>query len=212
MIVSTEQGGEALNHNKEIGPIIKKVIKFRNKTSKIVANELGINEKTFSDQLKNGTMSVDTLFRIAAYLDIDLNWLMAVLGYFGPVSPYARDTIQRMQSEFRKREKALVIKNLDRLIVENLAETHIVRRELLREYGHNEFYLLDVLVPESYEIFVVKDRGKTNFYVDNNEMVRYGFSSSQRRKPISMLFDVKTALDIVIEERKDEINYENNIL
>lgn len=34
--------------------------------------------------------------KLAAYLDIDLNWMLVVLGYHGPVSAVEREMIPRM--------------------------------------------------------------------------------------------------------------------
>ena len=85
------------------GSMIRWFIKdIRNKKIKEVAEELGINEKTFSAQLINDTLSAETLFKLAAYLDIDLNWMMYVLGYYGEVSVIDRETIPRMGFEFRE--------------------------------------------------------------------------------------------------------------
>lgn len=194
-----------MEQKNEIGALIKKFIKYRNKTIKITAKELGIKYTTFSEQLNNGSISVDTLFRLSAYLDIDLNWMMAVLNYYGSSTAIDREMIPRMQQSFRDNEKVQVLNRLDHIIIENPMKTVDARRELLAEFGHNEFYLLGVLVPEEYDIFFVKDREKTKLYVDTHEQMRNNQLSLTRRKPITMLIEANQALDIVIEERKDII-------
>lgn len=103
---------------------------------------MGIKKTTFSAQLINNSVTADTLLKLAAYLDIDLEWMMVVLGYYGPVSIVEREQISRMRSEFREKELKGVIPNLDRIITENPTSTTYTRRELLKLYSNNMFYLL----------------------------------------------------------------------
>ena len=63
-----------------IGSMIKWYIKCRNKTITETAAAMNIKKTTFSAQLINSTVTADTLLRLAAYLDIDLEWMMIVLG------------------------------------------------------------------------------------------------------------------------------------
>ena len=195
-----------LNTN-NIGGMIKRFIKNRNRTAKQIAGELGIKNTTFSAQINNDTISAETLFRLSVLLDIDLNWMKYVLGYHGKVSFLDREQIPRMQDEFRENERELVLKRLDMLICENPESTSDVRRELLKEFHDNVFYLLDVLVPEEFDIFLVLERGKAKYYVDTHEALptRGRHFSGMRRKPIACLKDGTNALNIVIEERKDEL-------
>lgn len=195
-----------LNTN-NIGGMIKRFIKNRNRTAKQIAVELGIKNTTFSAQINNDTISAETLFRLSVLLDIDLNWMKYALGYHGKVSFLDREQIPRMQDEFRENERELVLKRLDMLICENPESTSDVRRELLKEFHDNVFYLLDVLVPEEFDIFLVLERGKAKYYVDTHESLptRGRHFSGMRRKPIACLKDGNNALNIVIEERKDEL-------
>ena len=191
----------------KIGGMIKRFIKNRNRNEKQIASELGIKNTTFSAQLNRDTVSAETLFRLSVLLDIDLNWMKYALGYHGRVGLLEREQIPRMQEEFRENERAFVLHRLDDLIDANPGSTADVRRELLKEFHGNMFYLLDVLVPDEFELFLVVERGVTKYYVDTKEMLTKGMLSctNMRRKPIACLKDGNNALNIVIEDRKDEI-------
>ena len=191
----------------KIGGMIKRFIKNRNRTEKQIASELGIKNTTFSAQLNRDTVSAETLFRLSVLLDIDLNWMKYALGYHGQVGFLEREQIPRMQEEFRENERKFVLHRMDDLINANPGSTADVRRELLKEFHCNMFYLLDVLVPDEFELFLVVERGVTKYYVDTKEMLTKGMLSctNMRRKPIACLKDGNNALNIVIEERKDEL-------
>ncbi|MBF1010135.1 MAG: helix-turn-helix domain-containing protein [Lachnoanaerobaculum sp.] len=191
----------------KIGGMIKRFIKNRNRTEKQIAGELGIKNTTFSAQLSRDTVSAETLFRLSVLLDIDLNWMKYALGYHGQVGFLEREQIPRMQEEFRENERKFVLHRMDDLINANPGSTADVRRELLKEFHGNMFYLLDVLVPDEFELFLVVERGVTKYYVDTKEMLTKGMLSctNMRRKPIACLEDGNNALNIVIEDRKDEI-------
>ena len=190
-----------------IGQMLKWFIKeVRNKTIKETAMAMGINYTTFSEQLKNNTLTAETLLRLAAYLDIDLNWMMRVLGYHGAVSAFERDVIPRMNAEFREMERKNVLERLDILIRENPTSTPDTRRELLKDFGKNMFYLLDVLIPEEYSLYMISERGKVKYYVDIPRQVRgYDSRHVMGRKNVNVLYEGSQALDIVIEERKDNL-------
>ena len=191
----------------KIGGMIKRFIKNRNRTEKQIASELGKKNTTFSAQLNRDTVSAETLFRLSVLLDIDLNWMKYALGYHGQVGFLEREQIPRMQEEFRENERKFVLHRMDDLINANPGSTADVRRELLKEFHGNMFYLLDVLVPDEFELFLVVERGVTKYYVDTKEMLTKGMLSctNMRRKPIACLKDGNNALNIVIEDRKDEI-------
>jgi len=204
----TYKGGEfSVEDTNKIGGMIKRFIKNRNRTEKQIASELGIKNTTFSAQLNRDTVSAETLFRLSVLLDIDLNWMKYALGYHGQVGFLEREQIPRMQEEFRENERKFVLHRMDDLINANPGSTADVRRELLKEFHGNMFYLLDVLVPDEFELFLVVERGVTKYYVDTKEMLTKGMLSctNMRRKPIACLKDGNNALNIVIEDRKDEI-------
>lgn len=194
-----------MDYFNSIGSMIRWLITCRNRSVKETAAAMNIKYTTFSAQLINNTLTADTLLKLAAYLDIDLEWMMIVLGYGGPSSIIDREMIPRMQSGFREKELKKVTMNLERIIAENPTSTPSARRELLSAYGDNMFYLLDVLVPEEYNLYMITERGKTKFYVDIPKPTRGRQGVVSRRKRISSLYEGSKALDIVIEERKDKL-------
>jgi hypothetical protein len=140
---------------------------------------------------------------LAAYLDLDLEWMEYVLGYHGTVGSMERGTTPRMKESFRNKELKIVYRELDRIIKENPSSTSDARRELLSSFGKNMFYLLDVLIPEEYNIYMSSERGgKTIFYVDIPTPTRVRHSQAMRRKSFNVLFEGSKVLDRVIEERK----------
>lgn len=185
-----------------VGELIKRFIINRNKTIRETADAMGIKYNTFSAQLINDTLSVNTLFRLAVFLDIDLNWMHMALGYFGPVSPFERENIPRMQQDFRDVEKVHVLARLDELIDENPFSTADVRRAFLNEF--TMFYALDVLIPEEFDILMTTERGVTKFYIDNHVSGLTGRNTLRRSSRVARLITGAQALDIAIEERKDE--------
>ena len=106
---STGEEVTILNKGIEIAELIKRIIKARNRTILMTASAMGIGYTTFCEQLKRGSLKAETLFRLAAYLDIDLNWMMAALNYYGQIGEIERETIPRMQTSFRKNEQELVL-------------------------------------------------------------------------------------------------------
>ena len=190
----------------EIAALIKKIIKARNRTIRITASAMGIGYTTFCEQLNRGSLKAETLFRLAAYLDIDLNWMMAVLNYHGQVSEIEREAVPRMMPSFRENELVLVRERLDEHIRRTLGKTNEIRRELLNDFSKNWFYLLDVLVPEEYDIMIIRERKEVRFYVDTHEYSRgTPMVMSCRRPRVCALFSAEEALDNIIEKRKGEI-------
>ena len=109
-----------------------------------------------------------------------------------------------MGSEFREVEKKHVLKRLDVLIKENLNRTTDIKRELLKDFSGNMFYLLDVLVSEEYDFYMRSERGKMKYYVDiPQQPVKCSNFMSMRRKNLNSLTEGSKALDIEIENRKD---------
>lgn len=186
-----------------IGSMIKWFIKCRGKSIKQTAIDMGINYTTFSEQLNRSNISVETLFKLAAYLDIDLNWMMVVLGYHGPVNAFEKELIPRMSHDFRIVEQKEVLKVLDQIILDNPVSTPDARRELLKAFKKNTFYLLDVLVPEEQNIYMTMERDKFKFHVDVPFNIKGGPTTMLKRRSVSILYDETKALDLIIEERKD---------
>lgn len=194
----------SMAHYESIGSLIKWIIKCRNKRIRDVANDMGIKYSTFSAQLINNSLTADTMLRLAAYLDIDLEWMSIVLGYNGYASAIDREMLPRMQSRLRAVELNGVTKNLDRIIAENPVSIPDVRRELLKAYRKNMYYLLDVLVPEKYHIFMISARDGTKYYVDLPKSTRGRQNVVMKRKRIQEMYEGYEALDILIQERKEK--------
>ena len=201
------------NNGIEIAEMVKKFIKYRNKTIRMTAQELGIQYTTFHAQLTQGTLRADTLFRLAAYLDIDLKWMMAALHYYGSTGIFEGEIVPRMQPSFRQKEQDMILPRLDDHIRQYLGDTKVIRQELLKDYGgrDNPFYLLDVLIPEEYNILYRKERqnekkeDKIIFYVISNEQERTSAMPTMSRRSTRRLIDANEALDIIIEDRKEII-------
>ncbi len=190
----------------EIGVLIKKYIKFRNKRIKTVAAELGMKQKTLSEQLITGTLRAEQLFRIAACLDIDLNWMMAALGYLGPVGSFDGNDVPRMSDEFRKKELGELLPRLDELISINLGDTIQIRKQLLAENSNNLIYLLDVFVPSDKSIKYTQKMGKLHpFIVGDTPKTKSHTTMMAMHKTTQRKITAEQALDIIIEDRKDEI-------
>ena len=190
----------------EMGIMIKKYIKFRNKTIKMTAAELGMKPKTLSEQLITGTLRADQIFQISAYLDIDLNWMMAVLGYLGHLSDFEKEIIPRMSDEFREKEREELLPRLDELIRINLGDTVQVRKQLLAENSNNHFYLLDVFVPLDRNIEYTQEMGKLRFFVVSDEPRKIMRSTMMAmQKATRKMLTAEQAIDTIIEDRKDEI-------
>ena len=189
-----------------MGIMIKKYIKFRNKTIKMTAAELGMKPKTLSEQLITGTLRADQIFQISAYLDIDLNWMMAVLGYLGHLSDFEKEIIPRMSDEFREKEREELLPRLDELIRINLGDTVQVRKQLLAENSNNHFYLLDVFVPLDRNIEYTQEMGKLRFFVVSDEPRKIMRSTMMAmQKATRKMLTAEQAIDTIIEDRKDEI-------
>lgn len=193
-----------------IGDFIKKYIKYRNKTINEVAYDMGIKNTTFSEQLLNDSLKVDTLFKLAVYLDMDLEWMLYALGYAGKTNTFESEKVLRIRdANFRAEEKKKVMAVMDELIIELNGNTNAVRKELFKEFGSNSFYLLDVLINEEFDIHIMTDRSGKSYLVDTHERSQIGRSAFSRS---TTLMKEKEALEIVIEDRKEELGYENSIL
>lgn len=192
-----------------IGQIIKKYIFFRNKTIRQTAEDLGFKKSTFDDQLNKNILSADTLFRLAKYLDIDLNWVMAMCEYQNEMRPFEREIVPRMNSDFREKEKTHIEASIKYILNDKTISTDYARKELLKLYGNNVFYLLDVLVPDDYEILVASSKSRSNkkaeYFVDAHQQsgTHFGFRSAMMYGSTFALYDSNEALNNIIEERKN---------
>lgn len=186
---------------------IKKYIKYRNKNIRQTADEMGIGYTTFCEQLNRGTLKADTLFRLAAYLEIDLNWMMKVLNYVGQINEFEKENVPRMSPSYRKNELKNVLERMDYHIRQFPESTSEIRRGLLQDFSNNMFYLLDVLVPEEYDISVYKERDKTKYCVVyfNPDSQSHTSMGSRRSMFRTITANATDALNNAIENRKEEI-------
>ena len=184
---------------------IKKYIKYRNKTLLMTADEMGIKNTTFSQQLKRGTLKADTLFKLAAYLDIDLNLMMQSLNESNHTGRFDCDTFPRMSPSYRKNERDQVVSLLDYHINLSSGNTNEIRQELLKDFRFNRFYLLDVLLPEEFGILVYTERDEDKLLVDTFERNTWSYTSMGSRSIFRTMYSADDALNIIIEERKKEL-------
>lgn len=190
-----------------ISEIIKRYIKLRGHTLKSVANELNINYKTLSGILVRDKVDAMLLFKLANFLDIDLCWMAQLYEQNRTISVLDPYQMTRMNSEMRKAELRIVLSNLDRHIIETPASIKEISAAILKDYNHLLFYLLDVLLPESYTIRVARDRNKDQFYcMPTENITSTGRVSMVRgRNATAHFYEGHEMLKQIIIERKAEI-------
>lgn len=190
-----------------IGEMIKTYMKYRNTTIKAAAQTLGIKYSTFCAQLNNNTLTAETLFRLADLLDMDLNWMLVVLGYRGYVSRIDRELLPRMTADFREHQRKALEGSLQNALQRNPTSIPDARRELVENFGM--FYLLDVLVPEEDKLYRICEQGTFHYYADipkDPETVRGSpLKSHGRRKSTNELCPGAKVLDNILRERKSQL-------
>ena len=186
-----------------IGSLIKRYIKMRGKTAKEVAEALGMNYKTFCGILNRDVIDAEMLFKLANYLDIDLQWMSELFDHRKPISPFAPYQMSRMQSDFRKHDYPLVSHHLDECILNNPGSISEARKELLRIYP-NLFYVLDVLMPEDDIIRITVIRGQEKLHCTPFPRNQTG-GFPRRGRSLPNTYDGKEMLDQIIARRKEEL-------
>ena len=184
---------------------IKKYIKYRNKTLHETADVMGIGYTTFCEQLNRGTLRAETLFRLADYLDIDLNLMMQSLSSPGHLSLFEGDAVPRMSKAHRENELDQVMHMLDYLIHQTLGKTGEIKRELLKAFNGNFFYLLDVLTPENADILLFSERGKEKIKVYTSGRSGESCSFMGSRPVFRKMLSADDELNRIIEERKEKL-------
>lgn len=176
------------------GSIIKKFITVRGKTIKEVAQELDIPYTTFSGRLNRDSIDAHLLFRLATHLDIDLNWMANIL-YQQVANPLAPLQIPRMQPELRSHDLPIIERLITLFLDEYPTSLADARNALLKEY--HIYYLLDVLLPDEYNILTITERSKEKYYCIStiNENLRL-------RSPLISSVEGREMLDRLIAERK----------
>ena len=186
----------------EISQIINDYIKMRGRTREEVAELIGVNYKTFSGQLIRNKMQAEELFSIARVLEIDLNWMATAVspaaGNFGINSRQ----IPRMSPDYRNEMKPGVSAFIDSLIIQTPTSISSVRKALMSTY--NSFFLLDVLLPETEQIYVQAMRDNSvRYYVTDNSMQGLTSRSMASQQRIVSLIDEREAINRIIAERME---------
>ncbi len=142
--------------------LILEIIKARGKTYKEVADDIGIHYKTFHGILhRPNTMKADLLFKLSDYLGFDLEWMKNSLGYAESKDVFSV-AIPRMPRELRESQRKGVLANIDDFIKEDPENLTGIADRVYKLYFMNDFYILDVLLPEDDEIVEeAVNRGKT---------------------------------------------------
>lgn len=186
----------------EISQIINDYIKMRGRTREEVADLIGVNYKTFSGQLIRNKIQAEELFSIARVLEIDLNWMATA------VSPAAGNyginsrQISRMSPDYRNEMKPGVLSFMNSLIVQTPTSISSVRKALLSTY--NSFFLLDVLLPETEQIYVQAMRDNSvRYYVTDNSIQGLKVRSMGSQQRIVSLIDEREAINRIIAERME---------
>lgn len=186
----------------EISQIINDYIKMRGRTREEVAELIGVNYKTFSGQLIRNKIQAEELFSIARVLEIDLNWMATAVspaaGNFGINSRQ----IPRMSPDYRNEMKPGVSSFMDSLIAQTPTSISSVRKALMNTY--NSFFLLDVLLPETEQIYVQAMRdNNVRYFVTDNSMQGLTSRSMASQQRIVSLIDEREAINRIIAERME---------
>jgi len=184
-----------MTHELSAGSIIKKYVKVRGKSMKQIATELDIPYKTLNGRLNRDSIDAHLLFRLAKLLDIDLNWMAEILDKDRKVNSLAPLQIPRMLPIFREQDLPQIEYSIKRAIINNPTSIAAARNELIDEY--NLFYLLDMLLPENYNLFMTVERGKEKYHCISSET-----NSMRLRTPLICYIDGREMLDQLIAERK----------
>ncbi len=193
-----------MDNTLSISQIVKRYIKMRHFTIQEVANKLEINYKTFDGILNRNAIDAELLFKLANLLEIDLCWMAQLYEKKRPISFLEQYQMTRMNQEMRENELKNVLSNLDRHIAENPLSIAETKNELLRDFPQL-FYLLDVLLPETYIIRVVVERNREKYYC----MPLNSFEQSNRfgrgRSSTTQFFEGQEMLKQIILTRKAEL-------
>ena len=187
-----------------IGEIVKRYIKMRNYTMQQVADKLEIKYKTLAGRLCRNSIDADLLFKLANLLDIDLCWMAQLYEKKRPISFLEQYQMTRINDKVRENELSHVLKRLDRCIDENPFSTADIKSELLRYYP-NLFYLLDVLLPETYVIRVVVERNREKYYCMPANSSEQPSRLGRGRSATTQFFEGHEMLKQIIFDRKAEL-------
>ena len=190
-----------MENNLTVGKIIKRYIALRHLTIKEVAEKLNMNYKTLDGILNRDAIDAKRLFRLANLLDIDLCWMAQLYDKKRTISILEQYQMSRMSLEMRESEKQLVLKRLDYHIKTNLTNINDVKTELLRDFNQL-FYLLDVLLPETYIIRIAVERDREKYYCMPMNTTVMPNRLGRGRSAITQFYEGHEMLKQIIMERK----------
>lgn len=188
----------------KISYIIKKHIEIRGKNINQLSEAININPKTLYDKLQNNRLSVEDLFKISEALDIDLEWLKYALGYKKFNSSFYRVELKRMSKDYKKGEQIIVDRQIKRCMNDFAGNITDIRKEIIKTFD-SIYYILDVLLPDDFQIYAISERGKDSYLVippqsQDNNLIKPSFI-----KGIDMLNEI-------LFIKKEELKNENTIL
>ena len=105
-----------------------------------------------------------------------------------------------MNEEMRASEKKFVLGYLDGYIKVNLGSINDIKTELLRDF--QLFYLLDVLLPETYIIRIVVERDREKYYCMPINSLEQPSRLARGRSGVTQFYEGHEMLNQIIIERK----------
>lgn len=192
-----------MENNLSIGKIIKRYITMRGFTITEVADKLDRNYKTLVGILNRDAVDAELLFQLANLLDIDLCWMAQLYDKKRPISFLEQFQMSRMNHEMRESEKKFVLGYLDGYIKNNSGSINDIKTELLRDF--QLFYLLDVLLPETYIIRIAVEREREKYYCMPMNSIEHPSRLSRGRSGVTQFYEGHEMLNQIIIERKVEI-------
>lgn len=187
-----------------ISEIIKRYIKMRGYTIQQVADKLGVNYKTFVGILNRDAIDAKLLFSIANLLDIDLCWMSQLYEKHRSISFLEQFQMTRMNKEMKEVESKIVLACLDRHIMENPDSISDIKLKILKDFNQL-FYLLDVLLPDSYIIRVVVEREKEKYYCMSEDSSDKISRFNKGISSITQFYEGHEMLKKIIFDRKEAL-------
>lgn len=192
-----------------IGWLIKRYIKMRNYTMKQVADILNVNYTTFSARIVRDDIDAQFLFELANLLEIDLVWMAQLFNKHRSIGLLDKYQMSRMSDDLRETERKSIISCLDNHIKSNPTSITDVKNELLADCHHQLFYVLDVLLPETYLIQIEVDHSNREKYYCIPIDAKYSSTNAIRSlhgRPATMQFrEGNEMLKQLIIERKEKL-------
>ena len=192
-----------MENNLSIGKILKRYIMMRGFTITEVADKLDRNYKTLVGILNRDAVDAELLFQLANLLDIDLCWMAQLYDKKRPISFLEQYQMSRMNQEMRESEKKFVLGYLDGYIKNKSGSINDIKTELLHDF--QLFYLLDVLLPETYIIRIAVERDREKYYCMPLAFLEQPTRLTRGRGGTTQFYEGHEMLNQIILERKVEI-------